>query len=334
MIEKRFIDVFEMIDGSVHRIPLMIKRGPEKGPKLFLTAALHGEEVTGMEVIHRLFEYVRLKRGTIYALPVVNLAGFQLGVRYYPYYNADPNTTDYPNLNKVFPGRIDGEPAEKLAYTVYQTITNINPDLLIDLHCDAHNSIAYILLDRLVSGSDKELECRTQKLAEAFGVTVCRDDTPEGYIENEGERSLTGAVFNKSRIPAFVVELGGPTMIREGFVRIGTSGLKNILSVLGMLEGPQERWESDTRVRADYPLRTHDIFVSQRFGKMSYRVGVGRPVKVGDLIATVEDIFGVRKEEVRTDRDGYVLNLGYQVLSSPGMLVAILAVRDETAKLG
>lgn len=329
MIEKKFIDVFEMVDGSIHRIPLMIKRGPEKGPKLFLTAVLHGEEVTGMEIVHRLFEQIKLRQGTLYAFPVVNLAGFQFGVRYYPYYDADPSSLDYPNLNRVFPGEADGAPVERLAYVVYQTIADTNPDLLIDLHCDAPNSIAYIPMDRLVLRPDKNLELKTRRLAEVFGVTVCVDDTPEGYVEGLGERTLTGAVFNRLRIPAFVVELGGPRVIRENFVRMGTNGLKNILSALGMLDGPWEPWESDAKIKVDYPLRTHLISVSRGFGKMSYRVRVGRFIRASELIATVEDTFGEKKEEVRADRDGFVLSLGYQVLSSPGMPAATLAVKDE-----
>lgn len=327
MVEKRFVEIFKMADGSTHRIPIMIKRGPEKGPKLFLTAVIHGEEVTGMEVIHRLLEQVRLTRGAIYAFPIVNLAGFQLGARYYPY--ADPTAQEYPNLNRVFPGKEDGSPAERVASAVYRIIAEVNPDLLIDLHCDAHNSIPYILLDR-VSEPDRELELKTRRLAEAFGVTVCNDSTPEGYIGDLGEKTLTGAVFNRLKIPAFIVELGGPTIIKESFVRTGTSGLKNILSALGLVESPAERWESDTKIKVEYPLRTHPVLVSRRFGKISYKVKVGQLLKTGELVAAVEDIFGEKVEELRTDRDGFVLALGYQVISFPGLPAATLAVRDET----
>lgn len=326
MVEKRFVEIFEMADGSTHRIPFMVRRGLEKGPKLFLTAVIHGEEVTGMEVIHRLLERVRLVRGVIYAFPIVNLAGFQLGARHYPY--ADPTAREYPNLNRVFPGKEDGSPAERVAYATYRVITEVRPDLLVDLHCDAHNSIAYILLDRLVSEPNEKLALEARRLAEVFGVTVCSDSTLQRYVEDLGERTLTGAVFNKLRIPAFIVELGGPTIIKESFVRIGTNGLKNILSALEMLEEPWERWESDTKIKVDYPLRTHSVLVSRKFGKISYKVKVGQFLRIGELIATVEDIFGEKKEELRSDKDGFVLALGYQVVSFPGLPAVTLAVKD------
>lgn len=332
MIEKRFIDVFEMVDGSIHRLPFMIKRGPTKGPKLFLTAVIHGEEVTGMEVVHRIFGQVRLERGAIYAFPAVNLAGFQFGTRYYPY--ADITSTEQPNLNLVFPGKIDGAPVERVANAVYRVIGELKPDLLVDLHCDAHNSIAYILLERSISKPDEELGRRTRKLAEVFGVTVCTEDTPEGYVEDLGEKTVTGAAYNKLKIPCFTVELGGPEIIQESFVRAGTSGLKNVLDMLGMLKDPWKRWESVTKIKVDYPLRTHSILVSHKFGKISYKVKVGQFLRTGELVATIEDIFGDKKEELRADEDGFVLALGYQVISFPGLPAATLAVKDETGGIG
>jgi len=328
MIEKHFIHVFETLDSSID-LPFMISRGQEKGPKVLLTAVVHGEEVTGMEVVHRLFEQVRLARGTLYAFPVVNLAGFQFGTRYYPY--TDITATEQPNLNLVFPGQPDGTPAERIAHAVYRTIEGIKPNLFIDLHCDAHNSIAYILLERLVGKTNGGLERETRKLAEDFGVTVCTEHTPEDYVEDLGVQTSTGAVYNRLEIPAFTVELGGPEIIRESFVRIGTNGIKNILNTLGMLKGPWEHWESDTKIKTNYPLRSHFVYVSKKFGKISYRVKVGQPVKEGDLIATVEGVFGEKREEVRSDKDGFILALGYQVMCFPGLPVATLAVKDEAA---
>lgn len=323
-IENKFIDVFTAYDGSRVRLPLMIKQSPNRGPKIFLIGVIHGEEVIGIEVIHRIFKNVRLKCGSIYAIPVANMAGFSLGVRTVPY----GETADWGNLNRIFPGDEHGRPDEKIANAIYRTIVKSKPDLVIDLHADSHNSLPFVLLDRFVKkGSQKLLE-KTRELAKVFGVTVCNDDDLENYIKDNSDKTLTGALFNYARIPAFVAELGGPVVIRESFVKIGTLGIKNVLAKLGMLD---ENWKflaAKSRIREGHLLRTLTISAREQSGKINYKVKVGDSVREGGVIATIEDVFGKKQEEVLSPAAGYVISLGYQALSFPGITIATLAVAE------
>jgi predicted deacylase len=322
--EQRFVDVFTLFDGSKARFPLMAKRSPHDGPKVFLTGVVHGEEVVGIEVIHRIFETVKLSRGSIYAIPVCNMGGFSLGLRTVPY----GEMADWGNLNRAFPGNQNGKPQEKLARAIFHEIISQEPDLVIDIHADSQNSIPYILLDRPLEKVTEEFLGKTKELAEVFGVTVCNDDTFQGYIADHSDKTLSGAIFNYARIPAFTVELGGPMVIKESFVRVGVNGVKNVLAKLGMMADGWEFWKAKSKISVEYPLRTETISAAEQSGKISYRVKPGERVEKEQLIAVIEDVFGKKQEEIKSPMDGWVISLGYQALSFPGIAIATLAVKD------
>ena len=325
IMERRFIDVFTAYDGSKVRLPLMIKRSAKSGPKVFLVGVVHGEEVIGIEVIHRVFESIKLERGALFAIPVANMGGFSLGVRTVPY----GESADWTNLNHIFPGKQNGSPAERIAAAIYEAITAEKPDLVIDIHADSHNSIPFILLDRLVKGKDAKLVKDTENFAEIFGVTFCNDDSPEDYLADDTEKTLSGALFNWARLPAFTVELGGPMVVKESFARIGAAGVKNVLSHLGMISA----WrtvKAKSKISAGHSLRTLTVVAPNNSGKIGYKVKAGKEVKKGETIAFLEDVFGRKQEEIKSPEDGYVISLGYQALAFPGMTIATLAIKDQT----
>ncbi|PJE69538.1 MAG: hypothetical protein COU98_01530 [Candidatus Staskawiczbacteria bacterium CG10_big_fil_rev_8_21_14_0_10_38_10] len=323
--EYKFIEAFSLYDGTKAGFPLMIKKSPKKGPVVFLAGVLHGEEVIGIEVIHRIFENIKLKRGTLYAIPVANMPGLSLATRFLPY----GEQSKWENLNRSFPGDENGGPAEKIAATIYKTIVSTKPDLVISLHADSHNSIPYIILDRFISNPDQKLLTITKKLAEAFGITVCNEESLEDYLADDSENTLEGALFNFARIPAFTVELGGPTVVKESFVRVGVAGIKNVLETLDMLDEPWRLFLAKSKIKTNYPLKMLIISGAFHSGKISYKAKLGRKIKKGEIIATVEDIFGKVKEIIKSPADGYLISLGYHILSFPGQVVATLAVKDE-----
>lgn len=321
---KRFLNVFATYDGSKACLPLMIKRSPNQGPKIFLVGVIHGEEVIGIEVIHRLFKTIELKRGTMFAIPVANMAGFASGIRTIPY--GEP--ADWSNLNRSFPGDFNGMPGERIADVIYQTILKTKPDIVIDIHADSQSSLPFVLLDRLVRGSNRKLVLKTRKLAEVFGVTVCNDSNHFTYIKDHRDKSLTGALFNYAKTPAFVVELGGPNVIKESFVQVGVAGVKNVLSAMGMLNNDWKLWAAKSKIEADYLLRTLAVSIKKYSGKISYKVKPGEKINKNQLIASIEDVFGKKQEEVFAPMDGWVISLGYQALAFPGIPIAVLAIKD------
>ncbi|OHB21451.1 MAG: hypothetical protein A2939_01020 [Parcubacteria group bacterium RIFCSPLOWO2_01_FULL_48_18] len=321
MIEYAYVDIFELVDESSLRAPLMIKKAPEAGPRVFLVGGIHGDEVVGLEVIHRVFDNVDLKKGTVYAMPIVNMLGFELVQREVPY--------DRKDLNRVFPGDASGELSERIAHGIFQFIKKAEPDIVLDIHNDAFNSIPFILIDWVLR-SDHSFEKRLEEHADVFGLTHCYDNSREEYLKDDMHHSLTGALVNEARIAALTVELGGGREFNESMVRAGTSGIKNILHRLGMIADDRyEPWVSPTKIAAPYTFMDKPIYTKQKSGVISHRVKPGEFVKGGQLIGVVKDIFGRKREEVLSPDDGYILSLGYSVISYPGSLLAILAVKKE-----
>lgn len=323
--DDRFIDVFTSFDGAKARFPLMTKRSGKPGPTVFLTGVVHGEEAVGLEVIHRVFEEVELKRGTLVAIPVANMAGFLLGMRTMPY----GEMADWSNLNRIFPGDAAGSPAERIAAAVYKTITDAKPDLVIDLHADSHNSLPFILLDRFTEKPDAKLMKATEEFAEDFGVTVCDDDDQKSYVQGGGAATLSGCLFNRARIPAFTVELGGPMLINEQFVRIGVTGVRNVLAGLKMLEDDWGSVQDPSKIRPGFRMRTLTIPAGEASGKIRYRVNIGDRIEKGQPLAIITDVFGKKLEEVLSPANGFMISTGYQAISFPGMTLAILAVKEK-----
>ncbi len=326
IVHRRFLRVFELFDNTPVRIPLVTIRGPKRGPTVVIIAGVHGEEVIGVAVVLRIIEEIKLRRGTVYIIPAANMQGLSQGFRFVPL----GETTKWGNLNREFPGSPNGDPTERIAYAISEKIDELlpRPSVIIDLHADAHRSIPFTLLDRLVHRKNKALIAETRALAEAFGVTVCGDDSLKEYIEDEGEKTLTGSLFNIQQRPAFVVELGGPMVVNKEFEEIGVCGVKNILYALGMLKGDWEQKIAKSKICTSYPLRTHAINAGERSGFARYEVDPGDKVAKGDRIAKIVDVFGRVKEEVRSPREGFVISLGYSAVVQPGAIIAMLAVRD------
>lgn len=326
-VHRRFIDVFELLDGTKVRFPLVTIHGSKRGPSVVVNAGSHGEEYVGCAVAHRLAEEVRLACGTMYLIPAANVQGVSQGFRFVPL----GETTEWGNLNREFPGASDGKPTERIAHAIWRKIDSIRPrpSVVIDLHADAPQSYPYVLLDRFVRNPNKVLATRTRELAEIFGVTVCNDDNPEEYIADDGDRTLTGAAYNRLRIPAFVAELGGPTIVREEFVEIGVRGVKNVLAKLGMLQGGWATVIEPSTIGAPYPLRTCAVVAGDRSGLAQYVVKLGQKVRRGECLAVIKDVFGRPKGEIRAPMNGFVLSLGYSAVPQPGAIIALLAVRDR-----
>lgn len=324
-LRHKFVKIFELYDGTHAGLPLLIKSAPRPGPRLVLVGAVHGEEVVGTAIIHEVLRKITLTRGTLIGIPAANVGGMQLGSRYVPY----GEQSVWENLNRLFPGNKRGTPAERIAAALYATIVRCRPDLVIDLHADSHNSIPYLLLDHLIRKPDAKLLERTERLAELFGITVCYDDTLKEYLAEESHKTLTGCLFNKARLPALVVELGGPTVVRREFVEYGIAGVRNVLSGLAMLREHPKPWVAATRIRERRKLRTLNVPGPARSGKITYLVAPGEKVAKGEILATIENVFGVARERIRAPASGYVLSLGYHVLAFPGLTVATLAVPNR-----
>ena len=117
-IGQIYLKVGEHATATPVNVPVTVVRGARRGPTLFLTAAVHGDELNGVEVVRQVMTTVAPEglRGTLICVPVVNRAGFLAHSRYLP---------GHQDLNRVFPGRPDGHAAARLAHVLFRR-TNVS----------------------------------------------------------------------------------------------------------------------------------------------------------------------------------------------------------------
>ncbi|MDQ6767481.1 MAG: succinylglutamate desuccinylase/aspartoacylase family protein, partial [Candidatus Eremiobacteraeota bacterium] len=207
----------ELPTGGRDSLPVIIAQGQEDGPVFWMTANIHGNEVMGIPVVHRVMtaELCRSLRGTVVALPTLNPSGLRTNRRH-PYYDdRDPNRT-FPGMRRDI-----GEPREP---SVYERLTARLLDAIresanyyVDLHTASLRSVPFSIRDRVLYKKESEkadaeaLSQRLDEMVAAFGFPGVMEYRVGGYIAKELHRSTTGAALQELRLPAFTVELGPHT---------------------------------------------------------------------------------------------------------------------------
>ncbi len=190
------------VTGSELSLPVEVVNGREPGPRLFLCAAVHGDEINGVEIIRRILRkrLTQGLRGTLIAVPVVNLLGFTGLTRYLP---------DRRDLNRSFPGSPSGSVASRLAHVFVREIVE-NATHGIDFHTGAvHRSN----LPQVRACLDDQ---ETNRLAHAFGVPVLIDaKVRDGSLRQE---------VHERKIPMLVYEGGEALRFDEAAIRGGRPG--------------------------------------------------------------------------------------------------------------
>ncbi len=194
-------------------IPIYVKRGKKPGPTVFVSAAIHGDELNGIEIISRLIKSKAINRlkGTLIAVPIVNGYGVLNQSRYLP---------DRRDLNRCFPGSAKGSLAGRIAHLFMQEVVT-KCDYGIDLHTGAiHRSN----LPQIRANLDDSV---TFEMAKAFGVPVLvNSNLRDGSLRECADRH---------GIPMLLYEAGQALRFDELSIRVGVRGITNVLRHLGML---------------------------------------------------------------------------------------------------
>lgn len=292
-VDKRFIDVLELPDGTSVRLPIMSLQGASAGPRLVLIGASHGWEVTGTQVIIKVMRE-RLDpaslRGSVVAVPVANPVGFQRAVYVPPQDNID--------VESAFPGDLTGTATKRLAEKLWNVIDG--SDCFINLHCMEGPSIPFTI----VRGFEENPEVaeRASDLAKAFGF-VRTKFSPEAMRR----RPKSSTIFAISKgIPAFVPEFPFSTIFTEDeVVAAGVRGVLNVMKALGMIPGDLE--PQTVQVKLKDPIFTEMLFAS-RGGLLYPLKKPGDTVESGDPVLQILDIFGDEVEQIISPRKGVVMS--------------------------
>ena len=272
-------------------IPVMIAKGAYPGPTLGLTAAVHGNELNGISVIHRLFKELDVAElhGTIIGVPVVNVPSFIRKKRRF---------NDGNDLNHIMPGKANGNISEVYAYRFFNRVVK-HLDYLIDLHTASFGRINsfYVRADM-----DDPI---TRQLAMLQNADIIVHNPP-----NDG--TLRGAAADQ-HIPAITIEVGNPNTFQKRMIKSGVEGIHNVLCHLKMIDYPIVAIEDQTVLCRN----SHWIYMD-RGGLLTIHVEIRDLVKKGQLIATVRDIFGVKLKDYFAEQDGIVIGRSINPVNQTG----------------
>jgi predicted deacylase len=338
-----FLDGLELPTGTVDRIPVIIAQGTKDGPTFFLSANIHGNELTGIAVIHDVLteDLVKELKGTVVAFPTVNPSALRRGNRTSEYGEDDPNRT-FPEGRFARKEEADEDtkylkPYEQIASKLYNVIKEYG-DYHLDFHNHTLHSLPYSIIDRVFydteedKGTAVELSRKQKEMVEAFGAVNMSDFASEKYMNLKYHRTFSGAVLNSLHIPAFTVELGGNSVVQEDIVAGSAKGTRNVLRWAGMLDSPAEEiteWKvpkySGRIRRFEHPRSSHS-------GLIRFLVKPGDRITKGQPIARLVDIHGKPLGDgyVRTDYDGYVIVLRSHITVYRNDSIAEIGIADDT----
>ena len=285
-------------------MPVHVVRGPRDGPRLFVSAALHGDEILGVEIIRRLLglQLLRRLRGTLIAVPVVNVYGYTARSRYLP---------DRRDLNRSFPGSPTGSMASRLAHT-FMTEIVANATHGIDLHTGA---VDRTNLPQVRVSLDQP---RALEMARRFRVPlILHADLRDG--------SLRQTVLEHG-VPVLLYEAGEALRLDERAVRIGLRGVVGVMRGLGML--PRT---APTRVTPPLLARSSGWTRAEVSGTLQMSRGLGDLVAAGETVGTLTAPLGDLATPVVSRDAGLIIGQTMLPLVYEGEALFHVARLDEPA---
>ena len=300
------LPVADLYTSTSLSMPVQVICGRRPGPVLFVSAAIHGDELNGVEVIRRLLRLKILNsiRGTLIAVPIVNVHGFLNQSRYLP---------DRRDLNRSFPGSAKGSIAARLANTFFTQIVS-KADYGVDLHTGAINRSN---LPQIRGNLDDE---KTLDLANAFGAPVVIN-------ANIRDNSLRACVADTG-VPILIYEAGEALRFDDICIRAGLRGVLNIMRAIGMLpeKRPGRKKVSPLLARSTSWVRAPDsgIFITD--------VKLGNSVSKGQRLGSISDPLGDTSEVMVAPFDGIVIGRSNLPLAHEGDALFNIAEFKSAAK--
>ena len=286
-------------DHTPVNLSIEVHHGKRPGPAMFVSAAVHGDEVIGVEIVRRLLRAPQLKslRGTLLVIPVVNTFGFLNRSRYLP---------DRRDLNRCFPGSPSGSLGSRLAHIFLSDVV-LRCDFGIDLHSAAIHRTN--LPQVRVSPSDKI----TLKMARDFGAPVVltsslRDGSLRAVAANEGT-------------PVLLYEAGEGLRFDEMAVRAGLAGILRVMRGADMLPA---KGIAQARVAPYFCTASHWLRAPAGGLLRTFRAE-GELVEEGDVLATISDPFGTVETDLIAPSDGILIGRAILPLVNEGDAVFHLA---------
>ncbi|MEJ2540641.1 MAG: succinylglutamate desuccinylase/aspartoacylase family protein [Gemmatimonadota bacterium] len=291
------IPVARFVTGEWLSLPVEVIHGGSPGPRVWLSGAIHGDELDGVEIIREVLSELNPKKlaGAVLGVPVVNVFGFVAESRYLP---------DRRDLNRSFPGKSRGSMAARLAH-LFMTEVVERCEVGLDFHCGSddrqnHPHVRGNLDDPMVA-----------RLARAFGAPIA--------VHNKPPKGSLRRAASKEGAQTLVYEAGEAGRFTEAAIAVGVSGTLRCLAALGMIRGSSEPDVPVQQARATHWVR------APRSGICRIEVPLGASVKKGQRLGGVFELLGEKDTRIRAGVDGVVIGRRVNPLVHQGEAVVHLA---------
>ena len=298
------IPVAKLYTHTPLHIPVEIVHGRRDGPVLMVCGAIHGDEINGVEIVRRVLINSALKnlRGTLVAVPIVNIFGFVQRTRYLP---------DRRDLNRCFPGSESGSLGGRIAYLLRTQIME-NVTHIIDLHTGAIHRFNLPQIRAELKSPE------TARMAEAFAAPV---------IINAGLRDGSLRAYADSQnIPVITYEGGEALRFDEVVIGSGVKGVMRVMRALEMM--PAKKMANPIRKRSEIAASSQWVRADID-GIMRPVAKLGQRVKKGQKLAMVADPFGASETAIISPCSGIVICVNNLPLVNEGEAIYHIARFDE-----
>jgi uncharacterized protein len=278
------------MEGFVAPVPVFVLNGSGPGPVLCLTAAVHGDELNGIEVARRVIDDIDVEElnGAVIAVPIVNIQGFYRGTRYLP---------DRRDLNRYFPGNARGSSATRIAHSFFNEVVR-HCSALIDLHTGSLNrtNLPQLRADLRVP--------QIARVTQAFGATV--------VLHSIGDRGSLRRAASEAGIPSVTFEMGEPMRVQPEQVEHGAKAIETLMYALRMTR--QRRYWGDPE-----PVYYASQWVRVDHGGILFSdVALGERVSEGELLGVVTDPISNQQHRIYAPASGRVLGMALNQVVLPG----------------
>lgn len=288
---RRFeLPVARLPSGTWESMPVAVINGRKPGPHVFLSGAIHGDEINGVEIIRRVLPHLDARRlaGAVIAVPIVNVFGFVNQSRYLP---------DRRDLNRSFPGSPRGSMAARLAHLFMEEVVG-QCQFGIDLHTAAAERVN---APQIRANLDDD---STRPLAQAFGARFIihariRDGSLRQAATERGIRVL-------------LYEAGSVQRFQSDAVDVGVNGVLRVLEQLGM-----GSWQTPG-AQQGIEMRKTQWVRAPRSGIATLDVALGDSVTQGDVLGSIGEALGGRRTGLRAPFSGHVIAISQNPLVSQG----------------
>ncbi|NND36000.1 MAG: succinylglutamate desuccinylase/aspartoacylase family protein [Gammaproteobacteria bacterium] len=291
----------QIFEGVSSATPVLVVNGKGNGPTLCLTAAIHGDELNGIEMVRRVLHDLDPDKvnGTVIGIPIVNLQGFRRGSRYLP---------DRRDLNRYFPGNPEGSSASRIAHSLFDGIIR-HCDALVDLHTGS-----FYRTNMPQLRADLRYE-RIKEMTQGFGgIAVLHSEAAVGTLR----RAAADA-----GIPAITLEAGEPLRLQSAKVSQGVTGIftlldsMNIVKRVQFLSPPEPVFYQSTWVRADDG------------GILFSVVRLGQAIEIGDVLGTITDPITNEQNLIYSPARGRVLGMALNQVVQPGFAAFRIGIETD-----